>query len=114
MKLHHFINITIEGDSEYNILNSFKQSLIQAQDYYRDRKQSQGCEFPSDYLGKANAVVSVRYYDSVNDDIRFDLFIDFGIATIACLSFDKEEDLWNSSKELEESLKEIINAYFFE
>ena len=97
-----------------NILNSFKKSLIQAQDYYRDGKQSEGCEFPTDYLGTSNAVVSVRSYDSETDDIRFDLFIDFGIATIGLLSFEKEEDLWKSSDELEERLKEIINAYFFE
>jgi len=112
MKRNSFLKISIDNDSEMNILNSFRQSLIQAQNEYRDGKQSQGIEFHTDFLGTANAVVGVNYYDSDKDDIKFTMFIDFGTDITDCLSFKDEEDLWQSTCQLEESLKELICNYF--
>lgn len=113
MQLQNFIKLEINNDSEINILNSFRQSLIQAQEYIGNLQHSDGGEFHTDYMGFANAIV-LAYYNADEDDVSFDLFIEMGNRLTDCLTFKDEEDLWHSTRQLEERLKHIINLYYFE
>lgn len=113
MKRNSFLNISIDNDSEWSILNCFRQSLIQAQEYIGNLQHSNGGEFHTDYMGFATAIV-LAYYNADEDDVSFDLFIEMGERLTDSLTFTDEEDLWLSTRQLEERLKHIINLYYFE
>lgn len=111
MKTNLFKETSIDNDSEWSILNSFRQSLIQAQEYIDNLQHSERDEFHTDYMGFATAIV-LTDYNADEDEVSFDLFIEMGNRLTDSLTFDDEEDLWQSTCQLEESLKELICNYF--
>ena len=113
MKRNSFLKISIDNDSEWSILNSFRQSLIQAQEYIDNLQHSERDEFHTDYMGFATAIV-LTDYNADEDEVSFDLFIEMGNRLTDSLTFKDEEDLWQSTRQLEERLKHIINLYYFE
>lgn len=111
MKKDSFLKISIENDSESSTLNSFRQNLIQAQEYIRNLQHSDRCEFRTDDIGYLDVIV-LAYYNADKDDVSFDLIIDMGNRLTDCLTFKDEEDLWHSTRQLEEKLFGLVCKYY--